>query len=48
MYFGLYQLANRHHDPDAFPHHDIPRDDTPGLFAMLFAWLRRRLVTARR
>jgi hypothetical protein len=43
VYFGLYQLANRHHELDGFTRPDMPRDNAPGLFAALFAWLRRLL-----
>ena len=43
MYFGLYQLANRHQALDGYCHPDTPRDAAPGLIATLFAWLRRLL-----
>jgi hypothetical protein len=45
VYFGLYQLANRHHELDGFTRPDSARDKAaPGLFAALFAWLRRLLA----
>lgn len=38
MYFGLYQLPNRHREFDALPY-EAPSTG-PGLFARVLAWLR--------